>query len=286
MNNVTWLASYPKSGNTWTRAFLSALTGKECEVNINGLGSISIASAMLPFEFATGLRVSDLTEDEAEELRPLAHQFLADKAEGHYFLKVHDAYIHTKRNGPMFPTGATHSAVYLMRNPLDVTVSWANHSGISIQTAVDQLNDAEHCLSRRAPGGTLGIQLRQRMFTWARHVESWVDAKEIKVLPIRYEDLKADAVSQFSRLVEFTGLDKTREEVVRAEEQCRFDKLKQQEEEKGFREKRAGCESFFHRGQTGYWKDELNDEQVAAIIETNFDVMQRFGYLDESGNPV
>ncbi len=64
MNNVTWLASYPKSGNTWTRAFLTSLMGDACEININGLGRISISSAVLPFEFAVGIRVSDLTEDE------------------------------------------------------------------------------------------------------------------------------------------------------------------------------------------------------------------------------
>ncbi len=103
MKNVTWIASYPKSGNTWTRAFLTSLTGDGCEVNINGLGSISIASAALPFEFAVGMRISDLTEDEIEVLRPAVHQFLADKGEKRCFLKVHDAYIQTSKSVPCSP---------------------------------------------------------------------------------------------------------------------------------------------------------------------------------------
>ena len=286
MNNVTWLASYPKSGNTWTRAFLTALTGDKCEVNINGLGRITIASAALPFEFAVGMRVSDLTEDEIELLRPAAHQFLADQVESHYFLKAHDAYTYTKQGVPLFPAAATHSAIYLLRNPLDVAVSWANHSGITIQNAVNQLNNKNHCLSFRSLKGTLGTQLRQRMFTWGEHVTSWVDAKEIRVLPIRYEDMKSNAVEAFSRITTFTELDKTDEQIRAAEAQCRFEKLKQQEEEKGFREKMAKCDSFFNRGETGYWKAELTDAQVSEIINHNSEVMKRFGYLDDQGNPV
>lgn len=286
MNNVTWIASYPKSGNTWTRAFLTALTGDKCEVNVNGLGRISIASAALPFEFAVGMRVSDLTEEEVESLRSATHRFLADQVEAHYFLKVHDAYIFTREGVPLFPSEATRNAVYLLRNPLDVAVSWANHSGISIDNAVEQLNNPKQCLAIRSAKGTLGNQLRQRMFTWAGHVSSWVDAEEIEVLPIRYEDMKADAIAEFTKIVRFCGLDKSDEEITAAEEECRFDKLKQQEEEKGFREKMANCTSFFNRGQTGYWREELTDVQVAAIIETNGKVMKRFGYLDEQGNPL
>ncbi len=286
MNNVTWLASYPKSGNTWTRAFLTALMGNICEVNINGLGNITIASAMLPFEFATGVRASDLTDDEIETLRPEAHRFLAEMNENHYFLKVHDAYIYTAKEEPMFPTDATHSAVYLLRNPLDVAVSWANHSGITIENSVNQLCNPKQALSQTGPAGNIGNQLRQRMFTWGGHVESWINAKEIKVLTIRYEDMKADAVREFSRLVDFTELGKTKEEIIAAEEACRFEKLKKQEEEKGFREKRAGCENFFNKGKTGYWKDELTEEQVKKIIDTNFDMMLKFGYIDEDSVPV
>ena len=286
MKNVTWLASYPKSGNTWTRAFLAALTGDASEVNINGLGRVTIASGVLPFEFAVGMRVSDLTEEEIETLRPAAHQFLNDQVDGHYFLKVHDAYIYTKQGVPLFPTAATRNAVYLLRNPLDVAVSWANHSGISIQNAVNQLNNPNQSLAFRLPNGRLSSQLRQRMLTWGEHVLSWVDAKEIDVLPIRYEDLKHDAVTEFSKIAQFSGLTNNRVEIEAAEEKCRFEKLKQQEAENGFNEKSARCNSFFKRGRSGYWKEELTESQVSEIIAHQGKVMKRFGYLDDQENPL
>jgi hypothetical protein len=287
MSKVTWIASYPKSGNTWTRAFLTSLNGGGCEVNINGLGTITIASATLPFEFATGLRVTDLTEDEIETLRPEAHQFLADKAENDYFLKVHDAYIYTKKKVPMFPADASKGAIYLLRNPLDVAVSWANHCGISIEDSVNALNNGSYSLSVRMPGrGGIVNQLRQRMMTWGEHVMSWVDAREIQVLPIKYEDMKHDTLNTFTKMVKFANLDKTKEEIEGAIEATRFEKLQKQEQEKGFREKRSGCDSFFKSGRSGYWREHLTDEQVNEIIEHNGEVMKCFGYLDRNGNPV
>ena len=81
-------------------------------------------------------------------------------------------------------------------------------------------------------------------------------------------------------------LDKTDDEIVAAEEQCRFDKLKKQEEEHGFREKRSKTTNFFHRGSTGYWKEELTDEQITKIIAHNGEMMKRFGYIDDGGNPI
>lgn len=285
MNNVIWLASYPKSGNTWTRAFLSALLGT-LDVNINGLGSITIASAALPFEFATGVRVSDLTEDEIECLRPAAHQFLADKRNDKYFLKVHDAYIYTRDNVPLFPSAATFGAIYLIRNPLDVAISWANHTGVSIQESINQLNDPKFCVSVRNPGGTISNQLRQKLFNWGAHVESWINAKEIRTHIVRYEDIKKNAVKEFTALVRFAELDKTEEDIISAEEQCRFEKLKKQEEESGFRERLKTSGKFFNRGTSGYWREELTEEQVASIISNNFAMMKKFGYIDENGNPV
>ncbi len=46
VGGIVWLASYPKSGNTWFRVFLSNLMGElEEAANINDLKSTPIASA-------------------------------------------------------------------------------------------------------------------------------------------------------------------------------------------------------------------------------------------------
>ena len=71
MNGIIWLASYPKSGNTWFRVFLTNLRGEEDgPAQINKLGSTPIASARGIFDDEAGIEASDLTPDEIDRLRP------------------------------------------------------------------------------------------------------------------------------------------------------------------------------------------------------------------------
>src|SRR6056297_2434972 len=78
--NTIWLASYPKSGNTWFRVFLSNLFSETPEpADINSLHETPIASARQPFDEATGLPSSDLTFEEVDHLRPEVYRFQANE---------------------------------------------------------------------------------------------------------------------------------------------------------------------------------------------------------------
>ncbi|MCP5028332.1 MAG: sulfotransferase domain-containing protein, partial [Actinomycetia bacterium] len=82
MKPIVWLASYPKSGNTWFRTFLAnLLRDDEDPVDINELRTGSIASARNPFDIHTGLEASDLTQDEIDLLRPGVYRRMAEMAE-------------------------------------------------------------------------------------------------------------------------------------------------------------------------------------------------------------
>ena len=70
--NIIWLASYPKSGNTWFRIFLTNLLQKHTSpANINELTGGPIASSRQLFDELTGIDSSDLTFDEIEKLDTL-----------------------------------------------------------------------------------------------------------------------------------------------------------------------------------------------------------------------
>ncbi len=73
---IVWLASYPKSGNTWMRAFLSNyLADGDKPVDINSLDTGGpIASARTIFDEAVGVEASDLTQDEIERYRPRVYR--------------------------------------------------------------------------------------------------------------------------------------------------------------------------------------------------------------------
>ena len=85
----------------------------------------------------------------------------------------------------MFPPETTFGAIYIIRNPLDISISQSNHSAIDIDQSVSNLTDRKFALSQK--NGTLQLQLRQILGTWSDHVRSW-KAAPIDVCFMRYED--------------------------------------------------------------------------------------------------
>ena len=122
--SIVWLASYPKSGNTWLRAVLTSYMQEGGgPASINGLVGLAGNGRAL-FDEHVGLSSSDLTFSEVQRLRPLMYERLAAELPPPAFVKVHDACIRT-RVGPVFPRNATAAAIYLVRNSLDVAPSYA-----------------------------------------------------------------------------------------------------------------------------------------------------------------
>ena len=285
MNQIIWLASYPKSGNTWFRALLANYFSELDEpVDINAMQTGPIASARQVFDEHLGVAASDLTFTEVTHLRPEVYRYVSDKLPAKQFTKVHDAFLRSSSGKPVFPAEATHAAVYLIRNPLDVCISYANHNNCSIDRAIELMNEPEHQLAPRS-GGLPG-QLPQRMGTWSNHVTSWVDQKEFPVRVVRYEDLKVDPVNTFAAALEFLGLEIDLGRVELAVEFSSFDRLKRQEMEKGFLEKPIQASSFFREGKSGGWRARLAKEQWARVRTTQEEVMRRFDYWEEASDLV
>jgi hypothetical protein len=282
VKGILWLASYPKSGNTWFRVFLSnLLRGGDIPVGINDLERTPIASARGIFDDEIGFEVSDLTADEIDRLRPEVYTLLAQNAEEPLYMKIHDAYIFLADSRPLIPQEATQCALYFIRNPLDVAVSFAHHSGWDFETSVRKMADDTFAFCSKP--GRLHNQLRQKLLSWSNHVISWVDRTPFPVCVIRYEDMKSNPLEAFTKAVRFSGLEHAAEQIQRAVDFSSFDVVRQQEEAEGFQEKSAASRRFFRKGQIGSWREELNEEQVKRIVQDHGDVMRRFGYLDEEG---
>jgi len=282
MNGITWLASYPKSGNTWFRIFLTnLLCDADAPASINELGNMPIASARGLFDDNMGFEASDLTADEIDRLRPELYIHLAKNATESLFLKIHDAYTDVGENVPLIPAEATGSALYFIRNPLDVAVSFAHHSGWKYDTAVSKMADDATAFCRKPD--RLHSQLRQKLLSWSGHVVSWVDRAPFPVCVLRYEDMKSQPLESFARAVYFAGLPHTREQIQKALAFSSFDIVQQQEETEGFHEKSSSSRRFFRKGQIGSWREELSEKQAQQIVQNHREVMRRFGYLDENG---
>ncbi len=280
--NIVWLASYPKSGNTWFRTFLTTVLGEEIkEPDINDLHRTPIASDRGIFEKYTELESSEITQEEVECLRPDVYSNLSLDIEDRMYIKVHDAFTKTKYDEWLFPPEVTYGVIYLIRNPLDVAVSSANHNSQTIDKIVENLCNIEFCLCGSKKG--LSNQLMQRHLTWSGHVESWTKSPN-RVCVLRYEDMKLDSFNTFKRAIEFLELKKSDSEIYAAIDKCSFAKLKKQEDEKSFSERPQKCKSFFRKGEVGSWREELKQKHIEKLIEYHYDVMKNFGYIDEHDN--
>lgn len=277
---IIWLASYPKSGNTWFRAFLANLLHpKGIPADINELEGGPIASSRQLFDEVTGLSSSDLTMDEIESLRPYVYRYIAQNTDEIVFHKIHDAYTLIKEGIPLVPSDASRAVLYFVRNPLDVAVSFAYHANSGISEIAKAMADDHYSFCCKT--SRLHMQLRQKLLSWSNHVNSWVSQTEIPVLVIRYEDMMLNSEETFTKAAAFCGLNYTREQVCEAIAKSSFKELKKQESEKGFRERSPESQVFFRKGKIGSWKEELTQEIVNKIVHDHRDMMQRLGYFEE-----
>ena len=137
-----WLASYPKSGNTWIRLLLNSLRIGGGGVDINAMPfRIPQSAARDLFDEALGLQSSDLNGQEVDSLRPLAWAHEAACSPDLLFRKVHDAWRLNADGRELFPRELTFAAIYIVRDPRDVAVSLAHHTGWSLDKTIDRMND-------------------------------------------------------------------------------------------------------------------------------------------------
>ena len=272
-----WLASYPRSGNTWLRFLLASLQYPDAPLDINAIALRTGVADRREFDEYLGVESSELSEAEIEIARPALHTALiADSLDPLIFRKVHDRYWHTRRGEAVFPAACSHGAVYLVRDPRDVALSLSAFKGIDIEQSIDFINDSTSAFAdnRIQPK----FQLIQPVGTWSQHVESWLDQREIPVHVLRYEDLLADTSARLAEVASFFGL--PTEQAPAAASRVTFSALQTQEKTKEFVENpREGGEKFFRRGKAGGWRNKLTLEQCKRIETAHGAVMHRLAYL-------
>lgn len=268
-----WLASYPKSGNTWTRIFLANyLFDRKTPMPINqvhriGMGD-AIPKAYAPFA-ARPFNPAD--QMQALEIRPRFLNSLASGDADLMFVKTHNA--RTRAHGhELVPPALTRGAAYIIRHPLDVACSYARHYGTTPDEACTALSRDDHVIL----GGDDAVT--QYLGDWSDHVRSWTKPRDIPVLVLRYEDLLADPTAGFTRLLGHIGVPIAEERLARAVRFSSFDEVRAQEDKAGFIEKSPSAERFFHGGGSGKWRDKISPERAATFAEKHRAVMEQYGY--------
>lgn len=277
---ILWIASYPKSGNTWTRTFLHNLLkileeddGKPQDINgMNEFTTWEISARA--YETHLGKPPKDCDRKEIAAVRPIVQKEIADNTDGLAMVKTHHALV-LDRGVPTINFAVTSGAIYLVRNPLDVAISFSHHMDSTIDYSIERM--AEDGMETQVTEKSI----YEIYGSWSQHVESWTHKPHRTIYVMRYEDMLADTALMFGGLARHLLLKPTAVQLQTAIDRSSFETLRKQEDEAGFREKPDVAKRFFREGKSEQWREQLSRRQIRRIVQKHHVQMKRFGYLTD-----
>lgn len=274
MGNIVWLASYPKSGNTWLRAFLlNLMTDADEPVDINKMAALTQGDSQAKWYAGFDARPpTALGAEDLARLRPQVHVRIAESSPDSVFVKTHNALVEVAGTA-MISQSATAGVIYVVRNPLDVALSYADHLGVTVDDILTLM--AERGFETPASAS----HVPEHHSDWSSHVKSWTQIAHPALHIVRYEDMAARPVVTFAAIAGFLGLDPSREALRRVVRFSSFKVLSAQEKKSGFVERTPVQKSFFRAGKPGGWRKQLTQAQVRRVLDVHREQMQRFDYV-------
>jgi Sulfotransferase domain len=252
---ITWLASFPKSGNTWVRFLLYAYL----------FGDISTSGDI-------NRRIPAIHRD--PKVTPGGDKTL--------FVKTH--FVLSDKHPQL---GLTDRAVYILRHPKDILLSGLNYHRMT-GAFPDKATD-EHYAKVFISRGSDPLWLGQGFGTWDEHATSWTTTERFPVHVTTYEKLKTDTGGELAKILAFVGQEPDDERVAAAVRASEFDKLRAlevREKTKGEKDKlfpgavkRSKAPRFFmNKGKSGQSLEKIAPG-LDAIFDKRFaDAMTRHGY--------
>jgi len=274
VGKILWLASYPRSGNTWLRAFLhNVFRNADEPYDINRLQDFTVIDSDARWYRPLDPRPpTALTKEEVALLRPRAHAAMTAAFPDTVLVKTHNALVED-RGTPMITLEYTAGAIYIVRNPLDVAVSYSRHYGVSLEDAVAAMN--------RPGNQSIGNQenfVYELHGSWSENVRSWTASPNAALHVVRYEDMAQEPLLAFAAVVRFLGLQVGPARITHAIERSSFAVLREQEQRGGFRERSRKSNRFFDSGQVGRGRQILTPVLAESLCASHREQMVRFGY--------
>ena len=204
--------------------------------------------------------------------RPDVQRSVAERTPGFIFLKTHN--LRGLHHGtPTINDQVTAAAVYVVRNPRDVVVSYAEFRRWSIDQAIEMILANGRVLPRAA-GGSYMIG-----GSWAENVASWTLVPNPRTVVLRYEDLLVAPREEFGKMVRFLRIPADAQRIDAAVAATSFQSLCKAESQHGFSERPSETKRFFRSGTQGEWHERLSVQQVQRVVDECGDMMRRHGYL-------
>jgi len=269
---ITWISSYPKSGNTWVRSFLTSYLYGDENFSLNDIKKIGKFPSLKLFE---ELKI-DFTNFENIAANWITMQDFINLKNKNIFLKTHNALV-TLNKYKFTNTNNTIGFIYLVRDPRDVVLSYSSHLGLNSKDTFMLMQNDLSFENIKSDIDHKGVMLG----SWASNYNSWKSFKSVKGLILRYEDLVLDTENSFLKIIKH--LNKTNNiqidlnKIKKSLKITNFENLKDLETTDGFSE--AGKNPFFRKGKIGDWKDNLDPEITKQIEKVFNKEMKELKYL-------
>ena len=267
---IFWLASYPKSGNTWIRMFLRSYflsSNQKFSLNEKGMHDFEVLNFPTP-ELLKNAKI-DYSNFHNIAKNWVTLQDIINLNGKLNFLKTHNGNFNLG-NYPFTNTDNTIGGIYIVRDPRDVVLSYANHFGLDNSESTNMLIDKENC-EQYFDEKLKEKYLRSLMGSWSMNYLSWRHYRGRKIHLMKYEDLVENPKKKFIKMLEYINsiisinIDQNR--ISKAVAETTFQKLQNLEDKEGFIE--VGKGKFFRKGKVGEWKEKL-DPKLTKKIEDHF----------------
>ena len=276
---ITWIASYPKSGNTWMKLFLkSYFNSSDTSFSINS--KIDDLFSVETFPVSKKFKMLNIDYKNFADIAKnwVNMQSLINLNNKTNYIKTHNAMC-SINNYDFTNNKNTLGAIYIVRDPRDIAVSYSAFLGLKLDDTIDFL------LSPSCYEEDVFEEIRYKksvMGNWAYHYNSWKNYNSREVIIIKYEDMLGNPDKTFLKVLSFLNkIDNIKIDKKKMDEainQTSFKNLQKLEIKEGFDENPSN-KSFFRKGKIGEWKKILNKNQQKRIEKEFKNEMKELGYL-------
>mgnify|MGYP001356045782 CR=1 FL=1 len=290
MKKIFWIASYPKSGNTWMRAILSGLFfTKNGKFDLNLLNYIINFDNPDKYQFVRNLSAHDYKN--LHKLKIISKYWVkaqqkADVGGDFAFFKTHSANVKLDEFNYTVADNVL-GVIYIVRDPRDVVVSYSKHLGYSVDETIRSIT-SNICITwsglpKKNPYPIL-------LSSWDLHYKTWKKLNVPKLI-IKYETLLEETEVILKNIVSFlsknygfnfNNIDSRVKNIIKTTD---FKRLQEIEKKSGFIEsthfhskKNKGIH-FFRKGTSNQWESVLTNSQIKKIEDSFESTMKELGYL-------